>query len=249
MIVDMKLPTARAEVFQQLQRQIRSLQGYDIVSEGQRVHTGLGIIEQAFPERSFPVGAVHEFISSAPEDGAATNGFLAGLLQGFIGAQGTCLWISTRRTIFPPALKAFGIAPERIIFIDVLREKEGLWAIEEALKCKTLAAVVGELKEVSFTESRRLQLAVEKSHVTGFIHRYKPRTENTTAFVSRWKIKSLPSVLEDGMPGVGFPRWQVQLQRVRNGKPGSWQVEWTTNGFRQVPLFTPVSRQGLLKTA
>jgi protein ImuA len=245
----MNLPVAKAEIFKQLQRQIRSLQGYGVVAEEQRIHTGLGVMEQAFPEKSFPLGVIHEFISTAPEDSAATNGFLAGLLQSFVGTQGTCLWISTRRTIFPPALKAFGIAPERIIFIDVLREKEALWVIEEALKCKALAAVVGELKEVSFTESRRLQLAVEKSHVTGFIHRYKPRTENTTAFVSRWKIRPIPSVLEDGMPGVGFPRWQVQLQRVRNGKPGSWQLEWTTNGFRHVPLFTPVSRQGLLKTA
>jgi protein ImuA len=245
----MNLPTAKADVFKQLQKQILSLQGYDAVSEEQRHHTGLGIIEQAFPEKSFPVGAVHEFISAEPTHAAATNSFLSGLLGSFMQTQGTCLWISTRRTLFPPALKTFGIAPERIIFIDLLREKEALWAIEEALKCKSLAAVVGELKEVSFTESRRLQLAVEKSRVTGFIHRYKPRTENTTAFVSRWKIRPLPSALEDGMPGVGFPRWQVQLQRVRNGKPGSWQMEWTASGFRHVPLFTQVIRHGLLKTA
>ena len=41
-----------------------------------------------------------------------------------------------------------------------------MWAIEEALKCDGLAAVIGEMKELSFTNSRRLQLAVEKSHVT-----------------------------------------------------------------------------------
>ena len=37
-----------------------------------------------------------------------------------------------------------------------------LWVIEEALKCEGLAAVIGEIKELSFTQSRRLQLAVEK---------------------------------------------------------------------------------------
>jgi protein ImuA len=36
------------------------------------------------------------------------------------------------------------------------------------------------------------------------------------------------------MPGVGFPRWGVELQKVRNGKPGKWIIEWTAGGFREV---------------
>jgi protein ImuA len=136
--------------------------------------------------------------------------------------------------VFPPALKVFGIEPQRIIFIDVNRPKEALWAVEEALKCEALAAVVGELSELSFTESRRLQLAVEQSKVTGFIHRYNPRSENTVACVTRWKIKPAPSSEEEGLPGLGFPRWNVELLKVRNGRPGSWQIEWSAGSFKQV---------------
>ena len=139
-----------------------------------------------------------------------------------------------QKNLVSPALKIFGIEPERIIFVDLLKQKEALWAIEEALKCNVLSAVVGELKELSFTESRRLQLAVEQSRVTGFIHRINPKSENTVACVTRWKIQSLPSTVEDGMPGVGFPRWNVQLTKVRNGKPGMWQVEWAAGGFRHI---------------
>jgi protein ImuA len=47
-------------------------------------------------------------------------------------------------------------------------------------------------------------------------------------------------MLGDGMPGVGFPRWNVQLLKVRNGKPGAWQIEWSADGFRHIPAFTPV---------
>ncbi len=246
----MKLLPAKTDIIQQLQKEIQTLQGYSTVAEEQRIQTGLGIIEHAFPDKCFPTGAIHELLSSGPEAAAATTGFISGLLHCLMQAQGTCLWISTRRTIFPPALRAFGLSPERITFIDVHREKDALWAIEEALKCNALAAVVGELKEVSFTESRRLQLAVERSHLTGFIHRYRPRTENTTAFFTRWKISPLASMLEEGLPGVGFPKWHVHLQRVRNGKPCSWHVVWTTEGFKLIPLFTPaVSRHSLLKTA
>ena len=39
---------------------------------------GLGPIKDAFPNASFPVGAVHEFLCAAPEDAAATAGFITG---------------------------------------------------------------------------------------------------------------------------------------------------------------------------
>lgn len=230
----MKSPSASNDIVQQLQREILSLQGLKRTSDSQRLNTGLGVIEKAFPEGIFPVGAVHEFISHIEEDAAATNGFVAGLLGTLMRKGGACLWISTKRTLFPPALKVFGIEPDRIIFVDLPKQKEALWAIEEALKCDVLSAVVGELKELSFTESRRLQLAVEQSRVTGFIHRVQTKSENTVACVTRWKIRPLPSLIEDGMPGVGFPRWNVQLAKVRNGKPGMWQVEWAAGGFRHI---------------
>ncbi len=222
------------DIVEQLQREVLSLQGGKRTSAHQTLNTGLGPIEMAFPGRTFPTGAVHEFVSMAAPDAAATSGFIAGLLGRLMQQKGACLWIGAKRTVFPPALKIFGIDPERIIFVDLYRQKDVLWAIEEALKCDALAAVVGELGALSFTESRRLQLAVEESRVTGFIHRTNARSENTVACVTRWKINSIASVTTDGMPGVGYPRWNVQLQKVRNGKPGTWQIEWSSSGFRNI---------------
>ena len=106
--------------------------------------------------------------------------------------------------------------------------------MEEALKCTGIAAVIGDMQELSFTNSRRLQLAVEQSQVTGFVFRRNPRHLDTTACVTRWKISSLPSELKEGMPGVGFPRWNVELLKVRNGRPGKWQIECVAGSFRQV---------------
>ena len=117
--------------------------------------------------------------------------------------------------------------------MGIKKEKERLWAIEEALKCEALSAVIGEVQEVSFTCSRRFQLAVEHSKVTGFIIRRNPKNMASAA-VARWKIVPLPSKTEEGLPGVGFPRWNVELQKVRNGKPGTWQLEWAAGAFRQV---------------
>lgn len=222
---------AKQDIIQQLQKEVLSLQRLKKAS-ARSLDTGLWEVEKAFPDQTFPLGAVHEFISHAKEDAAATNGFMTGLISQLM-KKGTAVWVSNKRAIFPPALNVFGIATERIIFIDLWKQKEVLWAIEEALKCDALTAVIGELSELSFTESRRLQLAVEQSKVTGFIHRYDPKSENVTACVTRWKIKSLASDT-GGIPGVGTPRWNVQLIKVRNGKPGAWQIEWSAGHFRQV---------------
>jgi len=183
-------------------------------------------------KRHYP--AIHEFLSAEPEHAAASGGFIAGLLKTLMLNGGACLWISMSRSLFPPALRAFGVEPDRVIFIDLHREKDVLWAMEEALKCEGLAAVIGEMQEISFTQSRRLQLAVEQSRVTGFILRSDPRKLSATACTARWKITPLPSELEAGMPGVGFPRWNVELLKVRNGNPGIWKMEWKAGGFMPV---------------
>ena len=133
------------------------------------------------------------FYLRAVEGAAATNGFIAGLLSPLMGNDGTSLWISSSRTLFPPALKNFGIEPDRFIFIDLQKEKHVIWAMEEALKCGALLLWWVRCRKLILQHSRRLQLAVEQSQVTGFILRNNFRNLNTTACVSRWKITPLPS--------------------------------------------------------
>jgi protein ImuA len=220
----------KAGIFSTLQTDILRLQGFKPANSS-AVDLGLGPITNAFPNTSFPLGCVHEFVAVSKEDAAATNGFIAGLLGSLLSTSGIALWISACRSVFPPSLKQFGIEPDRFIFIDLHNEKDVLWAIDEALKCGALTAVVGELSEMSFTESRRLQLATEQSKATGFIIRTKQNKINTTACVSRWKISSLPSEPVDDLPGIGFPKWKVELLRIRNGKAGSWNLQWINGQF------------------
>lgn len=227
------METQKAHIISALQSDILRLQGFKPVS-GNTADIGLGCMNSAFPNATFPVGAVHEFISPEQEDKAATNGFISGLLSGLMAEKGTAVWISASRILFPPALKLFGVQPDRFVFVDVRNEKDVLWALEESLKCAALNAVVCELKDLNFTESRRLQLAVERSHVTGFIVRSRSRDLSTTACVSRWKVSSLPGEIIDGLPGVGYPKWRVELLRMRNGKSGVWDIIWKEGRFYHV---------------
>ena len=228
------MTVSKALVMAQLKKDLLPLQGYKSLPRNNALNAALGPIKNAFPQAVFPLGVMHEFLADSPEDAACCNGFVGSILSYLMQQQGAAIWISASRSLFPPALKALGIQPHKIIFIDLKREKEILWVMEESLKCAGLAAVIAEIKELSFTASRRLQLAVEKSQVTGFVLRQQPKNIAATACVSRWKITALPSELEGMLPGVGFPRWNVELQKVRNGKPGTWQIELGPQGFRQV---------------
>jgi len=241
------MAATKAHIIAQLQREILPLQGFKPIANGVSVDAIPPEIKKAFPNQSFPTGAIHEFLCDNTADSAATGGFIAGITASLMHGGAAILWISATRTIFPLALKAFGIEPDKIVFIDLQREKDVLWAMEEALKCEGLAAVIGETSELDFTASRRLQLAVEQSRVTGFILRRHSRNLRTTACIARWKISSLPSELADDMPGVGFPRWQVELIKIRNGKPGSWQIEWANGKFRYIPALVNVIAPALQK--
>lgn len=222
------------EIIDRLRNDIAAAEGFRAPQAGEMPGFGLAAIERAFPNGVFPTGVLHEFISTRPEFTAAISSFIGGIIGTILQNGGVCVWVSYTRRIYPPALKRFGVDPDRIIFIDVQREKDVLWATEEALKCNGIAAVICETRLLSFMESRRLQLAIEQSRVTGFIVRKDVKQMTTSACAARWTVKPLRSKLRPGMPGVGHPRWQVDLLKVRNGQPGSWTLEWKSKQFTLV---------------
>ncbi len=228
-----KMVIQRAQALATLREQLLRLEGFKPSSHAS-VSRPLGPLQHAFPHGVFPLGVIHEFRVDTREQVSATTGFIAGLLSFLVKSTGTCLWIGRSRTLFPPALKSFGLAPERFICVTVKNDPQVLWATEEALKCPALSAVVSEAGVMSFTASRRLQLCVEKSQVTGFILHSPSQQRGATASVARWQISSLPSVNEEGLPGIGYPQWKVDLMRIRNGRPGSWHLQWTPAAFRTV---------------
>ncbi len=222
------------DVVSRLKRDILPLQGFKKLCTDKDVSLNCSSIESAFPNSTFPIGCTHEFITGCFEDAAPTNGFIAAISGKLMRLSGVCIWISTTRYLFPPALVTFNVNPENVIFIDLKHERDVLYVTEEALKCNKVTAVISEVKNISFKESRRFQLAAEQSRVTGFIVRHQPKIINTIASVSRWHITSLPSQLEDGLPGVGLPRWKVKLLKARSGTPCTWTIEWANNNFNVI---------------
>ena len=224
----------KVDILNRLRTEILPLEGLGTKTQDPAMDLGLEFMAEAFPNGHIPLGAVHELISEGVEAAASTAGFTAALLSGLMKSRGPVVWIGHNHSLFPPALKVFDILPDQVIFINLLKEKDILWVTQEALKCPSLSGVICEIPELNFTNSRRFQLAVEQSKTTGFILRSNPRSLSPNSCIARWRIKPLASFAEHGLPGLGYPRWKLDLLKIRNGRPGSWEVEWIKGKFQQV---------------
>ncbi len=222
---------AKKEVMDRLRKEILAAEGLQRRAYEPQVNIGLQALEAAFPDQTFPTGCIHEFISTNTENAAATAGFITALLSHIARANEPCIWVGRNSNIFAPGLLSFGLQPDQVIFVYPDKEKDLLWATEQALKCQGITAVIADVQELDLTASRRLQLAVEHSRVTGLLHRHSSKHLGHTACVARWQILPL-SGKPNGIPGMGFPCWEVNLLKVRNGKPGNWIVDWEAESFR-----------------
>jgi protein ImuA len=220
----------RSDIIEQLRKDVL-LQRFSSPRKKSLSGISMGPLNDAFPCNQFPLGAIHEFVCLTKESGAAATGFISGILSGLMKNRGLSVWIGRSQYLYPPAFVHFGIQPRNIIFINLEKEKDILWTMEEALKCEGLTAVIADVRDLSFKQSRRLQLAVEQSHVTGFVLRNNFSSVSTTVCVSRWQINHAKSINDDNFPGIGFPCWDVELLKIKNGKPGSWKIGWQNKHF------------------
>ena len=113
------MQATKQEMIDRLRQDLMGWEGFRPLPPEERQAFGLGAIEGAFPNKIFPTGALHEFISTRPEFTVAIGSFIAGIMQTLLRSGGVCVWVSYTRRIYPPALKRFGVDPDRIIFIDV----------------------------------------------------------------------------------------------------------------------------------
>jgi len=215
---------------------------------------GLAALDDALPGGGLPLGALHEIEGERAEwDDGVTLGFCLALLARLDRAvpnAGPVLWISRQGDLYPPALAGQGLDPARFLLVRAKSDAEVLWAMEEGLRCRRLAAVVGEVEGLDRLAGRRLQLAAEASLgegqgnngcVTAFaLHRrFRPLRQGraASAALSRWRVTAAQSQDELGETFIGRPRWRLDLLRCRGAAPGSWQVEWddAACGFSLAP--------------
>ena len=196
---------------------------------------GIAALDRVLPGGGLARGTLHEILGMGgdEEDGALAAAFAAGILGRLAAADdGMVLWCLPRTDLYGPGLAAHGLDPARLVLVRAPRDAEILLAMEEGLRAPGIAAVVGEVGTLPAVASRRLQLAAERSGITAFLLRrwrdggQAARERNLpNAAVTRWRVAALPSQPLPGEPGVGHPRWRVELLRCRAGEPACWEVE------------------------
>ncbi len=211
-----------------LRRQVRSIE-----TEGQATRAvlpfGVGALDARLPGGGLTFGALHEVAGGADGalHGAAAARFAAGILA---RADGEVLWCLRQRDLFAPSLAQVGLPPERVIFAEAGDEAGVLASMEEGLRWPGLAGVIGEVAKLSMTASRRLQLAAEKSGQMAIAIRRWRRVADAadlgqpTAAATRWRVSALPSSPLP-VPGVGRPRWFLELLRCRAGDAFDIELE------------------------
>jgi len=178
-------------------------------------------IDQALPGGGLARGGVHEVVAAEP---GAAAGFCALLLaRAAAGGRGAVLWIAREPDAWPPGLARFGLSPADLVLVQAPRPQDGLWAMEESLRCPGVAAALLDLSELDMTAARRLQLAAEAGGALGLLLRPESAA-GATAALSRWRVEALAS--SGGGHALGDPRWRLELQRCRGGRPGAWEVAW-----------------------
>ncbi len=171
-------------------------------------------------------GALHEIAAAGEAHVAAAVGFTLGLAPS--GAH--LVWIAEDMALaesgapYGPGLEAFGLAPARLLTVAAERRCDLLWAMEEALRCRTVAAVIGELRhgEIDPVAVRRLSLAAAQSGALALLLRATPPRDASTA-ATRWIVGAAP-----------HDCFAVRLTRNRRGPLGAWTLQWSDDDERFV---------------
>lgn len=180
------------------------------------------------------------FASSGEASGAAMALALAGAQA---GDERPWLWVQDKQALrrtgrpyrpgLPEALR------HRLIHVAAQTGEDALFAIEEALRCRDLAFVIGELagnpKALSFTAQRRLSLAAEKHGTPLWLVRLDAARDLSSARL-RWEARSACSLPPRWNPlAPGAASWRAELFRARGHPPGEWILRYDGGSLRVLP--------------
>lgn len=115
---------------------------------------------------------------------------------------------------------------ERLIHVAARSPEDALFALEEGLRCRELACVIGEIagnpRALDFTASRRLSLTAEKHGIALWLVRLEAEADLSSARM-RWRVEAAPSARPRwNADAPGAPAWSAELFRARSHIPGQW---------------------------
>lgn len=193
-----------------------------------------------------PPGLLHEIWGDDFVHTGAMLGFALGQAKTLIGGpRQAVLHLGLRAEgqetglIYGVGLASSGFDPAQVIFGRLAKISDVLWAVEEAVACAGVAAVIADIyahhKVLDFTVSRRLHLRTQASGASVFMLRYGAGRE-VSAAACRWHVTpyaSQPAPYDIQAPGMA--RFNVTLEKAHGiGTEMAGQnfvIGWTKDGL------------------
>ena len=200
--------------------------------------------EPAVERRPLPrpaVGEVRhaELFASSRQAGGAGLALAFALEQAEADDQRPWLWVQDAAALrlggrpYRPGLPR--MLRHRLLHVAAKTPEDALFALEEGLRCRDLAFVIGEIagnpKALSFTASRRLSLVAETHGVPLWLVRLDALRDLSSAR-QRWQVTAAPSLAPRwNKAAPGAPAWHAELFRARNHPPGEWILHALRDGL------------------
>ena len=210
----------------------------------QEARARVDMTADAFP--AFPGGLLQEVFTDERRNAGSALGFALAQARDLVGpARPGVIFLQLAEEgqklglPYGPGLVSFGFDPGSLTLVRVGDIKELLWAAEQALGCRAVAAVVAEIggaaRLLDFTASRRLSLRAAQAGTSIFLLRYGTGREASAAHL-RWRVEPAASAhkpYDDKAPGP--LRWRAELERGALGKHNSdWLLGWSKDGLAAV---------------
>jgi hypothetical protein len=181
-------------------------------SAGPVLPSGFAELDRELPGHGWPQGQLTELLTD--DAGIGELSLLAPALAQLALARRSTVWVlasdadarspralpqAGRALPYPPALAAAGIDLARTIFVQPATPREGLWAIEQALRAQHLGAVVGWLpaggSTGDFKALRRLHLLAQRHRALAFVLRPTRDAQAPSPAALRLQLASAASQL------------------------------------------------------
>ena len=135
--------------------------------------TGSEAIDGMLPRGGLRRDAITEWVAEAEGCGAAALSLIAAAnLLNVSVKSGLLVVVSGETGFYPPAAVALGVPADRIIWVRPERHADFVWAIDQALRCESVAAVWAHAgPHLDDRDARRFQLASEAGQTAGLLVR------------------------------------------------------------------------------
>ncbi len=164
-------------------------------------------LDASLPAGGWPLGALTELLGDAT--GIGELQLLIPALAQLAHAGRGIVWVAPPYLPYAPALAQRGLLPERLLIIRTTRPQESLWAIEQALRCPAMGAVLGWTAHIVDRSLRRLQLAAEAGGTLGILHRPAAAADEPSPAALRLRLRAAA----DGLA--------LEVRKARGGRAGA----------------------------